>query len=190
MGEMPKAMEPEDVDEIVIGHAETAVRAKEAGMDGVEIHSGYGGYLLSSFISPYMNRRDDEFGGSLENRMRVVDRTLRAVRDAVGPDFVVGIQVQGHDYSPDGIELPEAQEIAAPHRGQRDRRLHGGQGEHVRLRRPEHPGHAAPAGAVAEPGRRDQGDRAGDAGVRGRPPQRSRPRPRRSCAAATPRWSR
>jgi mycofactocin system FadH/OYE family oxidoreductase 2 len=111
-GEMPKEMELEDIEEIIQGHADAAVRAKKGGMDGVEIHSGYGGYLLSSFQSPYMNRRDDEFGGSMENRMRFVLRVIDAVRAAVGADFVVGIQVQGHDYSPDGIDLPEAQAMA------------------------------------------------------------------------------
>jgi mycofactocin system FadH/OYE family oxidoreductase 2 len=111
-GEMPKEMEPEDIEEVIQAHADAALRAKAGGMDGVEIHSGYGGYLLSSFQSPYMNHRGDDFGGSMENRMRIVLRVIDAVRAAVGRDFVVGIQVQGHDYSPDGIELTEAKEMA------------------------------------------------------------------------------
>lgn len=110
--EMPKEMEVEDIDEIVQAHADAAVRARAGGMDGVEIHSGYGGYLLSSFLSPYMNRRTDDYGGSLDNRIRLAVRVIDAVRRAVGEDFVVGLQVQGHDYSPDGIEVAEAQAIA------------------------------------------------------------------------------
>ena len=70
--EMPKEMELEDIDEIVEAHAIGARHAKQGGMDGVEIHSGYGGYLLASFLSPFSNHRTDEYGGSIENRMRIV----------------------------------------------------------------------------------------------------------------------
>ena len=81
-------------------------------MDGVEIHSAYGGYLLSSFLSPYMNEREDEYGGDLEGRMRLPLRVVRAVRERVGPDYIVGMQINGHDFSPGGLELSDAQEIA------------------------------------------------------------------------------
>jgi 2,4-dienoyl-CoA reductase-like NADH-dependent reductase (Old Yellow Enzyme family) len=110
--EMPKAMEPEDLDEVVEAHARTAELVQESGMDGVEIHSAYGGYLLSSFLSPYMNDREDEYGGSLEGRSRLPLRVVRAVRERVGPEYVVGMQINGHDFSPGGIELSDAQEIA------------------------------------------------------------------------------
>jgi len=110
--EMPKAMEHEDIDELVEAHALCAVHAKEGGMDGVELHSGYGGYLLSSFLSPYSNFRDDEYGGSVENRVRFALRALAAVREAVGADYLVGMNMQGHDFSPGGLETADAQEIA------------------------------------------------------------------------------
>jgi 2,4-dienoyl-CoA reductase-like NADH-dependent reductase (Old Yellow Enzyme family) len=110
--EMPKAMEKGDVEEIVAGHALGARHAKQAGMDGVEIHSGYGGYLLASFLSPFSNFREDEYGGSLENRVRIVLETIAAVRAEVGPDYLVGINLQGHDFSPRGIEPKDAQAIA------------------------------------------------------------------------------
>jgi 2,4-dienoyl-CoA reductase-like NADH-dependent reductase (Old Yellow Enzyme family)/thioredoxin reductase len=110
--EMPKEMEPEDIDEIVAAHALGARHAKAGGMDGVEIHSGYGGYLLASFLSPFSNFRDDEYGGSLENRVRIVLRVIEAIRDEVGPDYLVGINLQGHDFSPHGLEAPDAQAIA------------------------------------------------------------------------------
>jgi 2,4-dienoyl-CoA reductase-like NADH-dependent reductase (Old Yellow Enzyme family) len=110
--EMPKEMEPEDIDEIIAGHALGARHAKQGGMDGVEIHSGYGGYLLASFLSPFSNFREDEYGGSLENRVRIVLRTIAAVREEVGPDFLVGINLQGHDFSPRGLEPADAQAIA------------------------------------------------------------------------------
>jgi mycofactocin system FadH/OYE family oxidoreductase 2 len=110
--EMPKAMEAEDLDEVVEGHALAAGHVQDGGLDGVEIHSAYGGYLLSSFLSPYMNEREDEYGGDLEGRMRLPLRVVHAVRDRVGPDYIVGMQINGDDFSPGGIELPEAQVIA------------------------------------------------------------------------------
>jgi 2,4-dienoyl-CoA reductase-like NADH-dependent reductase (Old Yellow Enzyme family)/NAD(P)-dependent dehydrogenase (short-subunit alcohol dehydrogenase family) len=110
--EMPKEMEPEDIDEIVAAHALGARHAKLGGMDGVEIHSGYGGYLLASFLSPFSNFRDDEYGGSFENRVRIVLRVIEAVRDEVGPHYLVGINLQGHDFSPHGLEAGDAQAIA------------------------------------------------------------------------------
>ncbi len=110
--EMPKEMELEDIDAIIEGHVLGARHAKQGGMDGVEIHSGYGGYLLASFLSHYSNFREDEYGGSLENRMRFVLRVIRAVREEVGPDYLIGINLQGHDFSPNGLEAPDAQDIA------------------------------------------------------------------------------
>jgi 2,4-dienoyl-CoA reductase-like NADH-dependent reductase (Old Yellow Enzyme family) len=110
--EMPKAMELEDLDEVVEAHAQTAGLIQESGMDGVEIHSAYGGYLLSSFLSPYMNDREDEYGGDLDGRTRLPLRVVRAVRERVGSDYIVGMQINGHDFSPGGIELSDAQVIA------------------------------------------------------------------------------
>ena len=110
--EMPKEMELEDIDEIVEAHAIGARHAKQGGMDGVEIHSGYGGYLLASFLSPFSNHRTDEYGGSIENRMRIVLRVIDAVRQEVGADFLVGINLQGHDFSPGGLRVSDAQQIA------------------------------------------------------------------------------
>jgi 2,4-dienoyl-CoA reductase-like NADH-dependent reductase (Old Yellow Enzyme family) len=110
--EMPKEMELEDIDEIVEAHAIGARHAKQGGMDGVEIHSGYGGYLLASFLSPFSNHRTDEYGGSIENRMRIVSRVIDAVRHEVGPDFLVGMNLQGHDFSPGGLQVSDAQQIA------------------------------------------------------------------------------
>jgi 2,4-dienoyl-CoA reductase-like NADH-dependent reductase (Old Yellow Enzyme family) len=110
--EMPKEMEREDIDAIVDGHALGARHAKQGGMDGVEIHSGYGGYLLASFFSPFSNFRDDEYGGPLENRIRILLRVIDAVRNEVGDGYLVGLNLQGHDFSPHGLEVPDAQAIA------------------------------------------------------------------------------
>lgn len=110
--EMPKEMEQEDIDAIVDGHALGARHAKQGGMDGVEIHSGYGGYLLASFLSPFSNFRVDEYGGPLENRVRILLRVIDAVRNEVGDRYLVGLNLQGHDFSPHGLEVPDAQAIA------------------------------------------------------------------------------
>jgi 2,4-dienoyl-CoA reductase-like NADH-dependent reductase (Old Yellow Enzyme family) len=110
--EMPKEMEPEDIDEIIEGHILGARHARQAGMDGVEIHSGYGGYLLASFLSNFSNERADDYGGSLKNRMRIVLQAIAAVRAEVGPDYLVGMNLQGHDYSPGGLVPSDAQQIA------------------------------------------------------------------------------
>jgi 2,4-dienoyl-CoA reductase-like NADH-dependent reductase (Old Yellow Enzyme family) len=110
--EMPKAMEPEDIEAIIEGHAIGARHAKAGGMDGVEIHSGYGGYLLASFLSPFSNFREDEYGGSPANRIRIVARVIDAIRAEVGPEYLVGLNLQGHDFSPGGLEAEDAREIA------------------------------------------------------------------------------
>jgi 2,4-dienoyl-CoA reductase-like NADH-dependent reductase (Old Yellow Enzyme family) len=111
--EMPKRMTPEEIDEIVEAYAETAERIRRAGFDGVEIHSGYGGYFLSQFISPYSNDRGDEYGGSLENRLRIVHEVLDAVRDRVGDEYVVGLQIPATDAAPGGRDVDDYETVAA-----------------------------------------------------------------------------
>ena len=81
-------------------------------MDGVEIHSGYGGYLSPRSCRRSQTSATDEYGGSLENRVRIVLRVIEAVRDEVGPDYLLGINLQGHDFSPHGLEAQDAQQIA------------------------------------------------------------------------------
>ena len=111
--EMPKRMTAAEIDEIVAAYAETAERIRRAGFDGVEIHSGYGGYFLSQFISPYSNDRDDEYGGSLENRLRIVYEVLDAVRNRVGEDYAVGLQLNATDAAPGGLDVEDYETIAA-----------------------------------------------------------------------------
>jgi len=113
MLEVPKVAEPEDIEEIIQSFADCAVRAKKAGFDGVDIHSAYGGYLIAQFLSPYANRREDEWGGPLENRMRIMIEILSRVRRAVGDDFVVGIQLVGDEFTPNGLTLDDTTQIAA-----------------------------------------------------------------------------
>lgn len=95
--EMPREMTREDIDYIVYCFAAAAARAKAAGYDAVEIHTAHG-YLLNQFYSPLSNFRTDEYGGSLENRLRIHRAVIRSVRAAVGPDYTVFIRLGGADY--------------------------------------------------------------------------------------------
>ena len=98
--------------DVVQAFAAAAARAKAAGFDGVQIHSAHG-YLLGQFLSPLFNKRTDEYGGTLQNRLRVHLETLRAVRQAVGDDYPILIKLNGRDYAEGGLELEESVEAAA-----------------------------------------------------------------------------
>jgi len=107
-----KPLEKEDIALAIRQYAEAAVRAKKAGMDGAEIHGGHG-YLLSSFMSPSTNTRTDEYGGSLENRARLLLEVVRAVREAVGPDFPVWVKLDSREIGKAvGITIEDAEKVA------------------------------------------------------------------------------
>ncbi|KAJ3325566.1 hypothetical protein HDV06_003336 [Boothiomyces sp. JEL0866] len=97
----PKEMTVEDIEKVVTEFATSAKLADEAGFDGVEIHSAYG-FLLSSFLSPELNKRTDEYGGSIQNRMKLLLQVIRAVRATVSPTFIVGVKVNSSDMSKRG----------------------------------------------------------------------------------------
>ncbi|WP_444897866.1 tRNA-dihydrouridine synthase [Microbulbifer sp. EKSA008] len=88
---IPEAMTQQDISQAVEGFAKAAHLAQLAGFDGVEIH-GANGYLLDQFLTAYTNKRQDCFGGSLNNRLRIYKETLKAVRETVGDGFTVGIR--------------------------------------------------------------------------------------------------
>jgi 2,4-dienoyl-CoA reductase-like NADH-dependent reductase (Old Yellow Enzyme family) len=106
-----RAMTKADIEEKIEDFVKAAVLSKQAGFDAVEIHSGHG-YLLSQFLSPWTNKRKDEFGGSLENRMRFPVRVIKAVRRAVGQDYPVLVKMNQADGMPEGVCLGEAVLIA------------------------------------------------------------------------------
>jgi 2,4-dienoyl-CoA reductase-like NADH-dependent reductase (Old Yellow Enzyme family) len=89
---VPREMTLEQINAVVEGFASAALRAKQAGFDGVEVHAA-NGYLLDQFLTDDTNRRTDEYGGSTENRVRLTARVLEAIRQAVGPDFTVGVRI-------------------------------------------------------------------------------------------------
>jgi mycofactocin system FadH/OYE family oxidoreductase 2 len=108
--ETPKAMEPEDIEEVARYFARSAIHVREGGFDGVEIQFGHSS-LARQFLSPLTNFRNDEYGGSLENRMRAPLKFISAVRKAVGNDFTLGIRMCADEMIPGGLDLAQVQEI-------------------------------------------------------------------------------
>ncbi len=106
----PKTAEDWDIERIVADYASAAQRMKEAGLDGVEFESY--GHLMDGFWSPATNHRDDEYGGSLDNRLRFTWRVIDAVRKAVGDDFIVGIRMVADEDFSAGLSKEEGVEIA------------------------------------------------------------------------------
>ena len=109
--ETPRALEKDEIREIVDSFAAAAGRVHQAGFDAVEILCGTG-YLLSEFLSPLTNRREDEYGGSPENRLRFPLEVLQAVRKQVGPDFPIVVRMNGNDLMPGGMGRRDLQEVA------------------------------------------------------------------------------
>ena len=106
-----KIIEIEEIRRIVADFAAAAKRVKQAGMDGIEISAAHQ-QLIDQFWSPRVNQRSDEYGGSLENRMRFGIEVLTAVREAVGSDFCVGLRMCGDEFHEDGVDHETAKEIA------------------------------------------------------------------------------
>jgi 2,4-dienoyl-CoA reductase-like NADH-dependent reductase (Old Yellow Enzyme family)/thioredoxin reductase len=105
-----KAAEPWDLDRVLQDFVDVAQRCQAAGLDGIELMAY--GHFLDSFWTPFWNHREDEYGGSYENRMRYPLRVIRAVREAVGPDFVVGARMTFDEQREGGLETGEALRIA------------------------------------------------------------------------------
>ena len=105
--EMPREMTKKDIDQVKKNFIKSALRAKDAGFDYIEILAG-GGYLIGEFLSPLTNRRTDDYGGSVEKRMRFGLEVIREVRKAIGNDFCMGIRVSGNDYIKGGNTLMES----------------------------------------------------------------------------------
>lgn len=95
--EMPHVMTEQDIDAILEGYTLSARHAAEGGLDGVEVHGLAHGYLLGQFLSPATNHRTDRYGGSDENRLRLIIEIIERTRTEVGPDLIVGVRVNGDD---------------------------------------------------------------------------------------------
>lgn len=110
-GRPVKGLSKEQIADIVKGYGEAAVLAKRAGYEIIMVHAGHG-WLLNQFLSPYFNHRTDEYGGSLENRVRLTREVLQAVRAGVGPGFPIEIRMSGSELFDGGYGIEEGCRIA------------------------------------------------------------------------------
>lgn len=106
----PREMSSEEIEEIIEGFATSAQRAKDGGLDGVEVCCSHG-YLPAQFWSIHTNRRTDQYGGSFENRMRFIVDVIKRIWEKVGEDFTVGIRMSSNEKTLDGTEVKDAVHI-------------------------------------------------------------------------------
>lgn len=105
-----KAMTKDEIDYIVDAFAKASRRAKESGFDGVEIHAAHT-YLINQFLSPYYNRREDEYGGSLDNRMRFLLEIYAEIRKQVGDDYPILVKLTASEFFEGGLTFDETRII-------------------------------------------------------------------------------
>ena len=106
----PRALREDEILDLIQRFARVAATARETGFTGVQVHSAHG-YLLSSFLSPITNRRTDAWGGSLQNRARMLIETLRAVRKSVGADFPLAVKLNSDDFRKGGFSHEECLQV-------------------------------------------------------------------------------
>ena len=107
----PRAMTGDEILRTIDDFIQAARRAREAGFDGVQVHAAHG-YLLSSFLSPHTNRREDEWGGSTFGRSRITVEIIRRIKALLGDSFPVIIKLNSTDFLPTGLQVEESMEIA------------------------------------------------------------------------------
>ena len=107
-----RQMTKDEIKEMVFSFAESALMLRDAGVDGVEIHAVHEGYLLDQFTLKYVNKRNDEYGGSIENRMRFPLEVARAVRAAVGETFPVFVKINSSDGVEGGMSEDESLQVS------------------------------------------------------------------------------
>ena len=110
-GITPRALSQQEIKDIVTAFADAARRVKDAGFDGVEIHSAHG-YLLNQFFSPLTNKRTDEYGGDVFGRIRIHLEVIEAVREAVGEGYPILLRLGAGDYMEGGSTAKDSQEAA------------------------------------------------------------------------------
>ena len=111
IGEEPRALSTEEVEGMVKKFVTGAVIAQKAGIDGVEIHAAHG-YLVSQFLSPYTNKREDKYGGSFEGRMRFITEIIMGIKAYCGPKFPISVRMNGSDFLEGGIDEAESIKMA------------------------------------------------------------------------------
>ena len=107
---MPRALTGDEIRDVITRFAFVAETVKSAGFSGVQVHAAHG-YLISEFLSPIANQRTDEWGGSPENRARLLLETVRATRKAVGPDFPVSVKLNSSDFQKGGFTLADCLQV-------------------------------------------------------------------------------
>ena len=110
-GETPKVMEHEDIREVVDWWGHSAELTRDGGFDGTEVHISHS-YLLHQFLSPLYNKREDEYGGSFENRLRFAREVIEEVRRRAGDDWVVGVRISLTDFIPGALDIEDAIRVA------------------------------------------------------------------------------
>ena len=105
-----RALSEDEIRGLIRRFAETALAAQAAGFDGVQIHSAHG-YLVAQFLSPLTNLRDDAWGGPLENRARFLLEIVRAIRDRVNSDFIVGVKLNSADFQRGGFDIADSEQV-------------------------------------------------------------------------------
>ncbi len=108
--EMPRELTTEECTGLVKAFVTSAVLAKRSGFDGVELHAAHG-YLLGEFLSPYTNKRTDQYGGSFENRIRIMKEIITTIRYMCGRDFVISVRISADEFVEGGLKLDEAIEM-------------------------------------------------------------------------------
>jgi 2,4-dienoyl-CoA reductase-like NADH-dependent reductase (Old Yellow Enzyme family) len=108
---MPVPLTEREIEDVVAGFARAARVAKETGFTGVQLHAAHG-YLISQFLSPRANRRTDRWGGSLENRARLLLETVARVRAAVGPSFPLAVKLNSADFQKGGFAFEDSLTVA------------------------------------------------------------------------------
>ncbi len=111
MPEIPRELAIDEIHELVGRFGDAAVRARKAGFDGVEIHAGHG-YLVNQFLSPFSNRRCDEYGGTIQNRCRILVEIIQDIRRKCGNDYPIQVRMSVNEYVPGGLGVEESKVIA------------------------------------------------------------------------------
>lgn len=108
---LPRELTIEEIKELAEAFGEAARRARDAGFDGVEVHAGHG-YLIAQFLSSFINKRTDEYGGCFENRTRFIDQIYNSIREKAGRDFPICIRISANEYTVGGRTEAETYELA------------------------------------------------------------------------------
>ena len=111
-GPLGREMTKEEIEDTVNAFKDAAIRAQKAGFDGVQIHAAHG-FLVSQFLSPFFNRREDEYGGSVENRAKVLLEIVKSIREAVGDQFAVLVKINSDDFIPGGFNTDDMLLVSA-----------------------------------------------------------------------------